>query len=170
MKFVLYLIVAAGLFFYVLSPEQASAQLLRRWQEDNSRDNFSHLPGADPNVRRTPDYGAERVSEEIRDEVNGRTPVRPAPDFWSDAPLARVAKQYQPPVSHIVQRPMGDGNRVQPPRMKSYPPFAPGPHWLLPDKWLQPDAESDPDLGDLIPLLKELSPQSYRRENQAVEL
>jgi len=165
MKFVLYLIVTAGAFFYVLSPEQASAQLFRRWQEENSRDNFSHLPGADPNARRTPDYGAENVSEEIRNEVNGRIPVRPAPDFLSDAPLARVAKLYQPPISYTVQRPVGDEYRVQPPRMKSNNPFAPSPHWLI------PDTESpDSDPGNITPLLKELFPQIERQPASRVEL
>ena len=157
MKFVLRLTVTTGLLFCVLSPEQVSAQLFRLWQDDLPRSNYSVLPGADPYAKRMPDYGVENVSEEIRNEVNGRTPVRPAPDFWSNAPLAQVAKQYRSPVSYTTLRPTGEEDRIQSPRFKHTQPLAPGPYWIMPPT--EPsDVTSDP--GDIAPLLKELMQQS----------
>ena len=129
MKF-FHLIIAAGMFFCVLAPEQASAQLFRGWQGNDARDNFSKLPGADPNFRRAPDYGAENVSEAIRNEVNGRTAVRPAPDFLSDAPMARAVMQSQIPFTYTVQRPTGDDSRAQPPLSKHSGRVASYPYWV----------------------------------------
>jgi hypothetical protein len=103
MKLLRNLIVLAGLFFCVLASEQASAQLFRGWQGNDTRNNFSNLPGADPYARRPPDYGAENVSEAIRNEVNGRAPVRPAPDFLSNAPMARAIMQSRIPFTLTAQ-------------------------------------------------------------------
>ncbi|MCL2624644.1 MAG: hypothetical protein FWD31_13365 [Planctomycetaceae bacterium] len=132
MKRPLILAVAAVVFCFALAPEQASAQLFRGWQDNNFRSNFSNLPGADPNARRAPDYGAELVSEEIRNEVNGRAPVSPAPDFFSDAPLARIAKQYLNPVGYTTHRPFDTADRLRQPRSKYNGQVAFGPHWMLP--------------------------------------
>ena len=119
-------------FWGMAFPEQASAQLFRRWQEDSPQKNFSNLPGADPTARRGPDYGAEQVSEEIRNEVNGRSPVRPAPDFRTEMPLALAAKKFQPPTDYTVQRPVvrNDGTRVQPPMTKYARRNGTGPYWM----------------------------------------
>lgn len=127
-------------------PEQASAQLFRRWQNDSQQDNRSHLPGADPTAKRAADYGAEQVSEDIRNEVNGRAPVRPAPDFMSDAPLAAAAKRFQLPEAYTVQRPIAvdNGARVQPPMTKHVSRDAFGSHWMT-------DNRPESDIGNLPP-------------------
>jgi len=129
MKF-LHLFIATGIFFCVLTPEQVSAQLFRGWQGNDARDNFSKIPGADPNFRRGPDYGAENVPEEIRNEVNGRAPVRPAPDFLSDTPMARAVAQFQLPFTYTVQRPTGDDSQAQPPLSKHSGRVASYPYWV----------------------------------------
>ena len=130
MRFFLDLTIATGMFFCVLVPEQASAQLFRGWQGNDFRNNYSNLPGADPYARRPPDYGAENVSEAIRNEVNGRAPVRPAPDFLSDAPMARAMKQAQIPFTYTVQRPSGEDSRVQPPFTRNSNRNVPYPYWV----------------------------------------
>jgi len=129
MKF-LHLMIALGMFFCILTPEQASAQLFRGMWGNDARDHFSKLPGADPNFRRGPDYGAENVPEEIRNEVNGRAPVRPAPDFLSNTPMARAAMQFQLPFTYTVQRPTGDDSQVQPPLSKHSGRAVPYPYWV----------------------------------------
>jgi hypothetical protein len=130
MRLLLNLIVLTGMFFCVLVPEQASAQLFRGWQGNDTRNNFSNLPGADPYAKRLPDYGAENVSEAIRNEVNGRAPVRPAPDFLSNAPMARAMMQSPIPSTHTVQRPIGEDSQVQPPLTKSYNRAVTYPYWV----------------------------------------
>ena len=152
MKHVSYLIVAAGLFC-VFTSQQASAQLFRFRQDNASRDNYSspysNLPGANPNAVRAPDYGAEQVSEAIRNEVNGRVPVNPVPDFESDAPLALAAKQYQLPAAYMTQPPLKDkdGERVEPPMTKSLMRTVPEPHWIEP----YPETETT-DSSGLLPI------------------
>jgi len=126
----LILAVTAVMLCFALAPEQASAQLFRGFQENDARNHFSKLPGADPYAKRTPDYGAENVSEAIRNEVNGRTPVRPVPDFLSDTPMARAVKQYQIPLTYTVQRPAGENSRVQPPLSKYSGRVAAYPYWV----------------------------------------
>jgi hypothetical protein len=113
-----------------LAPEQESAQLFRGWQGNDASNNFSNLPGADPYTKRQPDYGAENVSEAIRNEVNGRAPVRPAPDFLSNAPLARAVMQSPIPFTHTVQRPTGEDSQVQPPFTKFYNRSVAYPYWV----------------------------------------
>ena len=132
MKRRILLAVTAVLFCFALAPGQASAQLFRGWQGNDARSNFSNLPGADPYTKRAPDYGAESVSEEIRNEVNGRVPVRPAPDFLSDAPMARAVMQFQIPFTYTVQRPAEDDSRVQPPFTKYYNRNVAYPYWVDP--------------------------------------
>ena len=129
MKF-LHLIIATGMLFCVLPPEQTSAQWFRGFQGNDTRNSFSNLPGADPYARRVPDYGAENVPEEIRNEVNGRAPVRSAPDFLSDAPMARAVKLYQIPFTYTVQRPTGEDSPVQPPLSKHSGRVAAYPYWV----------------------------------------
>ena len=129
MKF-LHLMIATGILFCVLAPEQASAQLFRGLWGNDTRDHFSKLPGADPYARRGPDYGAENVSEEIRNEVNGRVPVRPAPDFLSNTPMARAVMPFQLPFTYTVQRPTGDDSQVQPPLSKHSGRVASYPYWV----------------------------------------
>ena len=126
------LAVVIFVFWGMAFPEQASAQLFRRPQENSSRNNFSNLPGADPTARRAADYGAEQVSEEIRNEVNGRSPMRPAPDFRTETPLTLAAKRFQLPTDYIVQRPIvqNDGSRVQPPMTKYSRRNGTGPSWM----------------------------------------
>ncbi len=149
MKNMVMIVLVVALTFAFFVPEQASAQLFRRWQDkDNSRDETSHLPGADPRATRAPDYGAERVSEDIRNEVNGRVTVRPAPDFLSDAPLAQAAKQYQNPISYVTQRPVGQGTRVQPPTTTRANSIAALPHWIT-----AYDVTESSDKSDLSPTL-----------------
>ena len=132
-------------FWGMAFPKQASAQLFRRWQEDSSRNNFSNLPGADPTARRAPDYGAEQVSEEIRNEVNGRSLVQPAPDFRAETPLALAAKAFRLPIDYKVQRPIvqNDGSRVQPPMTKYSRRDGAGPSWIT-DYLPESDASSLP--------------------------
>ena len=116
-------------------PQQASAQLFRRLQEDNQRDsNLSSLPGVNTAATRVADYGANQVSEEIRNEVNGRAPVRPAPDFRSNAPLAMAARQYRNPITYSSQRPnqSESGTRVQPPLTSHAGRSTAHPRWLAP--------------------------------------
>lgn len=143
------LAVVVFVFWGMAFPEAASAQLFRRWQDNSQSDNYSNLPGADPMARRAPDYGAEQVSEEIRNEVNGRIPVRPAPDFMSNSPLAITAKIWQPPAFHTVQRPVipKDVIRVQPPVTNSARLGERGPHWL--DEYL--NRTENTEIGDLPP-------------------
>jgi len=168
------LAIAVGMFSWML-PEQASAQLFRGWL-DNSRTAFSNLSEADPNVRRAPDYGAEQVSEEIRNEVNGRTSVRPAPDFWSNTPLSHSVMLFLPSISYTVQRPAGEDERVQPPLTKYASPYPARPHWLLPyseasdEKFDEISEEVPEDPGDLIPLLREFLPKPDGGQDQVVEL
>ena len=119
----------SGIYCCVLTPEQASAQLFRGFQRNDTRNSFSNLPGADPYARRPPDYGAENVSEIIRNEVNGRVPVRPAPDFLSDTPMVRAVKQSPIPFMHTVQRPIGNDLQVQPP----YTKYSNNPYFAYPD-------------------------------------
>jgi len=128
-------------------PEQASAQLFRRPQEDNQRNsNLSSLPGVNTAATRVADYGANQVSEEIRNEVNGRAPVRPAPDFRSNAPLAAAARQYRYPNTYRVQRPnqSESSTRVQPPPTPHAHRLAALPHWLAPyDAILKLEVQSE---------------------------
>ena len=166
MKRFMLFVVAAGMFFCVLAPEQASAQLFRRLWEDDTRNNYSVLPGADPYTRREPDYGAEHVSVEIRNEVNGLAYVGAAPDFMSDAPLALVAKQYQNPVDFTTQRPIENANQQQPPRSKYNNQITFGPHWLKPysvfedssqshlvvSEEMPPQSDSEPELNPTVEL------------------
>lgn len=137
----------------VAFPEQASAQLFRRWADDNQRDsNMSQLPGMNNTATRVADYGANQVSEEIRNEVNGRMPVRPAPDFNSDAPLATIAKQYRNP-NYSVQRPVspGVGTRVQPPVTPHANRPMSQPQWIDPfETHLKPE--------DIAPMLEAETP------------
>ena len=155
MRRLLLLAVTAGVFYCLLAPEQASAQLFRRWQDNDTRSNFSVLPGANPNAKRPPDYGAEQVSDEIRSEVNGRAPVGAAPDFWSNAPLAQRAKQYRNPISYSAQQPIDIANRQYPPRSKFNSRTALGPHWLPPYS----DSETS-DPSDLDVASEEIATQS----------
>jgi len=132
MKRQLLLAVTAVMFCFALVPEQASAQLFRGWQGNDTRSKFSNLPGADPYAKRNPDYGAENVSEEIRNEVNGRTPVRPAPDFLSDTPMARAVMQHQIPFTYTVLRPAEVDTQVQPPFTKYSNRNVAYPYWVNP--------------------------------------
>jgi len=138
------------MFFCVLAPEQASAQLFRGWQGDNSRSNTSNLPGANPNARPAPGYGAELVSEAIRNEVNGYAPVRPAPDLRRNTALSLIIKQSLPPESYVVQRPFGDDSRVQPPLTKYAGRIIARPHWIAP--YAAPTVTAA-DASDLAPEL-----------------
>ena len=164
MKRLLLLSVTAGMFFCAFAPEQASAQLFRRWQEENTRNNYSTLPGAAPSIRRAPDYGAEQVSAETRNEVSGRTHVGAAPDFMSDAPLAKIAKQYQNPAEYTSQLPIEIANRQQPPRSKYNKPVTFGPHWITPYS----ETSDQCDAPAVEP--EEMTPQSDGESNPTVEL
>ena len=159
MRRLLILAFATGMFCCVMVPEQTSAQLFRRlWEDDSRSNNYSALPGANPNAVRAPDYGAEQVSEVIRNEVNGRTPVGAAPDFLSDFPLAQAAKQYRNPVGYTTQPPVDMTNRLQPPRSKFNDPIAFGPHWITP--YSESEANDQSDQSDLAGEAEEISQPS----------
>ena len=135
MKIAKYLVVVMVVCLSVIFSEQASAQLFRRFADDNSRDsNLSQLPGVNQAATRVADYGANQVSEEIRNEVNGRSQVRPAPDFNHDVPLASEAKQYRNPVAYHTQKPVvpGSGTGVQPPLFPYANRTTSFPCWLAP--------------------------------------
>ena len=167
MRRILLFVVVVGLFCCVVTPEQALAQFFRGWQ-DNSRTDYSNLPGANPNVRQAQDYGSEQVSDEIRNEVNGRIPVRSAPDFWSNTPLSRSVGLFLPPVSYTAQRLGGESERVQPPLTKYASRYAACPHWVFPCTDVSDEASTEvADPGDIAPLLKELLQQSDDWQNQA---
>jgi hypothetical protein len=124
MKKVTFPVIWVAILLLSLLQESVSAQLFQRLarnlDDENQTSTISKINRENFEKTVVAEIPVISLSEDLRNEMIGRASVRPVPDFMSDAPLAKAAKQFKPPIIHTSQRPgnLTDNHvRIQPPQM-----------------------------------------------------